>query len=315
MAWSKRERGNAMAQRLSKEAFGKARAFVEREGRPLDRALLAYHLGEGLPEAVIAALSAYQNADGGFGHGLEPDTTAPASTAIATSVGLRLLSAVGAEGVHPMVRAALNWLEQAFDWESGVWPIIGPEVEAAPHAPWWGWSEDLADQWNGFRFNPSAELLGYLYRWRDAAAERLLAAAEARMRITVAETALIEGAYDLKCAIRLAETPELPEDLRARLSDLVVRSALTHSDTDEHGSALEFATRPSALLARPLAPRIDAAAEALIDAQEDDGGWPLFWDWSFVDAAVWEKAKRDWRGFLTREALETLHAHGRIEGL
>ena len=41
--------------------------------------------GKGL--AVMVALIAFQNPDGGFGHGLEPDTRSPASSGIASSIG------------------------------------------------------------------------------------------------------------------------------------------------------------------------------------------------------------------------------------
>jgi len=299
---------------LSNTAFHKACAFVETEGRPLDVALLHYDLETGPTEAVLTALAAYQNPDGGFGHGLEPDMASPASSALATSVGLRLLRRVEADGDHAMVKAALAWMEKTFDWDAGVWPIITAAVDEAPHAPWWAWSADLAENWNGFRFNPSAELLGYLYTWRAQAAPALLQAAEARMRRTVAETEFIDGAYDVKCAVCLAETPGLPEDLSTSLIDLVIGSSGAHDPNDDHFPALELAPTPNSLLASPLADRIDAAAEALITAQQDDGGWPVFWDWSFVDAAAWTKAKRDWRGWLTRDAIEALKAWGRVEG-
>src|SRR5208282_2554298 len=108
-----------MTSRLSREGFARARAFVEATGRPLDRALLAFGLGEAGSAPVLNALVGYQNSDGGFGHGLEPDLATPASSAIATSVGLRVLSEVDADSSHPMVRAALDWLEQAVD--GGVW--------------------------------------------------------------------------------------------------------------------------------------------------------------------------------------------------
>ena len=131
---------------------------------------------------------------------------------------------------------------------------------------------------------------------------------------TLATTDLIEGAYDVKCAARLAETPGLVEELRAPLTALVIGSALAHDSNDEHFSALELAPTPASLLAGPLADRIGPAADALIAAQQDDGGWLLFWDWSFVDEAAWTKAKRDWRGWLTREAIEALRAWARTEG-
>ncbi|MFI4934756.1 MAG: hypothetical protein ACHP7N_09080 [Caulobacterales bacterium] len=302
-----------MVNSLSRSRYEAACAFVEREGRPLDAALLARKQGNASADEVLSALSAFQNADGGFGHGLEPDTQSPASTAIATSLGLRLLRGTGAVAGHPMVRAAIDWLGETIDPDRGVWPIVPREVELAPHAPWWGWSEDLAQSWNGFRFNPTAEILGLLYGWRERTEPALLAAAEAGMRLTLSETTLIEGAYDLKCAVRLAETPAAPADLRQPLADLVRRSVAAHDPADEHASALELAPRPDSLVADLVADRLDAAVSALIEGQQADGGWIPFWDWSFVDATAWAKAKQDWRGWLTREALELLQAHGRVE--
>jgi hypothetical protein len=148
---------------LPATAFQRGCAFVEAKARRLDVERLRHRLGDGSPATVIAALTPYQNADGGFGHGLEPDLRSPASSAIATSVAFQALREVRAGADMPMVRRALAWLEQAFDWADGVWPIIGPDVDLAPHAPWWTWSEDLAEQWNGFGFNPSIELLAVLY--------------------------------------------------------------------------------------------------------------------------------------------------------
>ncbi|HEX8958650.1 MAG TPA: hypothetical protein VF770_02390 [Solirubrobacterales bacterium] len=301
------------AARLPRDRYDAARAFMERDARPLDAALLANALGEAAPEAALVALSAFQNADGGFGNGLEPDTTSPASTAIATSVALRLLARLRARDGRPMVMAALGWLDGAIDRERGVWPIVGPDVELAPHAPWWTWSENMAAQWNGFRFNPTAEILSPLYVFADAAPEGLIGLAEEGMRRTLAETEVIGGAYDLKAAIRLAETDAAPTDLRDELGKLVRRSVPAHDPGDEHAGALELAPRPDGLCADLVADQIEAAIARLIESQQADGGWTPFWDWSFVDAAAWKKARRDWRGWLTREALETLVAWDRVE--
>jgi hypothetical protein len=158
-----------MAHHLSQDRFGAGVAFVRETARPLDVALLEHALGNSSAEAGLLALSAFQNPDGGFGGGLEPDTQSPASTAIATSIALRLLVRLGAPALHPMVAGALGWLAEAIDPERGVWPIVTETVEDGPHAPWWTWSSDLADNWNGFRFNPTAEILAWLYPYADAA--------------------------------------------------------------------------------------------------------------------------------------------------
>jgi hypothetical protein len=305
----------AMALNLSPERFQAARAFVERTGRPLDAALLRHRLGEGPAEAVLMALAGFQNADGGFGHGLEPDISSPASSALATSIGLRLLARAGAAADHPMVAGAIAWLDAHLDRERGVWPIIGPDVDLAPHAPWWAWSEDLAASWNGFRFNPTAEILAWLYAFRGVVPAALLAAIEDGMRRTLAETELIEGAYDLKCALRLAEADGAPADVARPLCQLLRRSLAAHNAADEHASPFDAAPTPDSPFADVVDLRIEPALVELIGAQAEDGGWTPFWDWSFVDATAWETARQAWRGWLTREAVETLLAYGRVEGL
>lgn len=64
---------------MTSEIFEAARGFVYKEARLLERRLFAT-LFEGAPASgVVDALRAYQNDDGGFGHGLEPDKRCPAS--------------------------------------------------------------------------------------------------------------------------------------------------------------------------------------------------------------------------------------------
>lgn len=304
-----------MAHTLSRKQFEAARAFVEANGRPLDAALLRHGLGVGSVDAVMVALIAFQNPDGGFGHGLEPDTRSPASTGIATSIGLRLLARVGAPARHPTVVGAIEWAAAALDREHGVWPIVGRDVGLAPHAPWWTWSDDLAAKWNGFRFNPTAEMLAHLYHYRTATPADALESAEAGLRRTLAEVSLLEGAYDLKCAIRLAEADGLPADLVAPLNALVRRSIAAHDPTDDHASPFDAAPTPSSPFADLVDGRIEKALTALVDGQADDGGWVWNpeWAWGFVDKKAWADAHRDWRGWITREALETLMAYGRVE--
>lgn len=302
-----------MASLLSKARFAAAEAFVHEKGRPLDAALLDLTLGRGSADAALAALVGYQNADGGFGHGIEPDLASPASSAIATSIGLRILTRLETPARRPTVIATTDWLGGALDREAGVWPIVGQDVELGPHAPWWGWSESLADDWNGFRFNPTAEILAHLYRFRDLTPPQVLACVEAGLRGTLEQTPLIGTAYDLKCAIRLAESDGLPPDLARTLEGRVRRSIAAQDPADEHASPFDAAPTPASPFADLVDGRIEAALTALIAAQAEDGGWTPFWDWSFVNAKAWAKAKADWRGQLTRDALEVLLAYGRVE--
>jgi hypothetical protein len=287
-----------MAHTLSRARFEAARNFIETSGRPLDGALLRHGRGGCSAEAAMVALIAFQNPDGGFGHGLEPDMRSPASTAIATSIGLRLLVRVGAAARHPTVVGAIDWLAGALDRENGVWPIVGKDVELAPHAPWWTWSETMSAGWNGFHFNPTAEILAHLYRYRAATPADVFESAEGGL-----------------CAIRLAEADGLPAGLAKPLEALVRRSIAAHDPADEHASPFDAASTPSSPFADLVDGRIEAGLTALIDSQAEDGGWIWNpdWNWGFVDKKAWAEAHRDWRGWITRENLETLMAYGRVE--
>lgn len=300
-----------MAARLSSDRFAAAQAFMHAQAEPLDLALWRQSFEGGSGQAALDALAPFQNPDGGFGHGLEPDLSTPASSAIATSVGLRHLRRAGAPADHPMVAATARWLTA--NVQDGVWPIIDAHVDDAPHAPWWAYDAELPDRWQGFRFNPTAEILAHLYDFRAGVPDLLIAAVEDRMRRSVAEFELITGAYDLRCATILAEAPGVPGDLLTRLKALLLRSIAAHDAADEHAPALDLAPRPDSLLAEPLKDRLEMAAVALVAGQTADGGWSPFWDWGFVDEAAWSQAKKAWRGGLTRLAVEALAAHGRVE--
>ncbi len=59
--------------------LSKATDFIWRTARLLDRHRFAFLFLDGPRDAVLRALRPYQNADGGFGHALEPDLRGPVS--------------------------------------------------------------------------------------------------------------------------------------------------------------------------------------------------------------------------------------------
>jgi hypothetical protein len=114
----------------------RARSSSSAPGRSSARAF--EHEFEGGPAwPVFDALARFQNPDGGFGHGLEPDALTGASGALATSVALHRLAEVGAAADHPMVRAAVGYLQRTIDPTTRVWRIVPEATADAPHAPWW----------------------------------------------------------------------------------------------------------------------------------------------------------------------------------
>ena len=104
-------------------------------GRLLDK-LLFSHLFDGADaDSVHAALAAYQNQDGGFGNGIEPDIQTPLSSGIATETALHTYALTGRlpDGVAGHV---VGWLEESCRTHNGV-PHPPTGYDRHPHQPWW----------------------------------------------------------------------------------------------------------------------------------------------------------------------------------
>src|ERR1700722_3872305 len=76
--------------------FDRAADFLAARGRLLDRRVFERLFRGGAAEPVRDAGAAYRNADGGFGHALEPDCRASASQPAAVEMGLRIMDLAAA---------------------------------------------------------------------------------------------------------------------------------------------------------------------------------------------------------------------------
>ena len=80
---------------LSKNKYLKARDFILTNARMIERRLFEFHFSEGDTHGVYHAVYAYRNPDGGFGHGMEPDTASPESQPLFSIMALEILDEVG----------------------------------------------------------------------------------------------------------------------------------------------------------------------------------------------------------------------------
>ena len=86
---------------MSKAAHDKAVDYLKTQARPLERALYAYHFENAPAADVLTELAHYQNADGGFGHGLEPDMRLNDSSVIQSSIAFQHLRELKTPANHP----------------------------------------------------------------------------------------------------------------------------------------------------------------------------------------------------------------------
>src|SRR3954469_1411816 len=110
--------------------FSAAAAFVAANARVLDRRRFQ-RLFEGGPAAPVRdAVAAYRNADGGFGHALEPDCRAPGSQPATIALALRTLDESGAWD-EDLVLGACDHLQAVAPAEGGA-VFVDPSIAGWP---------------------------------------------------------------------------------------------------------------------------------------------------------------------------------------
>ena len=309
--------GPSTLQQLDPSRYRAARTFLKTAARPLEWQRFRYHFEDGSREEVLAELARFQNPDGGFAHGLEPDMQTPDSSALATSVAFQILAEVAAPVEHPLVQQGIGWLLRALDKESGTWRIIPPTASNAPHAFWWA-QEGLAENFGHFRINPTAELAGVLYRW-GARAPAPATLHDLTAHVIAQAEALPDpiSLNDLHCLERLAAAP-LPAELHRRLAARLERgvpAAVEQNPAAWGGYVLQplaVAPEPQSPYAAALAGALQANLDFRIAEQRADGSWGPVWTWAALNAEAWARAERDWQGVITLLALLELEAWGRI---
>jgi hypothetical protein len=283
------------------DRFAAARAFLYREARVVEQRLFAA-LFEGAPAAgVVDAVLAYRNADGGFGHGLEPDKRCPDSQPLDVAFALDTLAAAGAREPDIALRAC-DFLESVAE-PSGAVPIVLPSVAAYPLAEHWGDGVFPAG------FAPAASIagrcheLGIEHPWLARATEFCFA--ELEREPSDDAHALREGLTFLEHA----PDRERAERLFPRIVEALGTARWFRRDpaSEEYGlTPLHFAPRPDAPL-RPFIADDELAAhlDRLESDQQPDGGWPLRWTPPSAASTL------EWRGIQTLWAIRVRVAYGR----
>lgn len=307
-----------------KKAFEKARKFVYRHARPLDLARWQFAFEDGDRERVLQALEAYQNPDGGFGHGLEPDFWNPNSTPVATWAATEYIREVRlSDARHPMIQEILRYLESGadFDENANQWLNVTPENNDYPVSCWWRWGESGS----GFQYNPSAALAGFIIRYaeKDSALYRkgLKIAGEAMAYLK--ENMTLGDAHVVKCMIRLYEDcvfakafePELPE------WEALLKKQVNHSICrDSEAWFSQYQPKPSDFIRSADSPFLAGNEEwvslecrLILAHQQEDGGFPVTWNWKTEYEREFAVSANWWRSCFAIENMRFLKAFSEKE--
>lgn len=135
-------------------------AWLYRNGRPLDVARYNYLFLNKDKQSVIDVLKSYQNLDGGFGHGLEPDSQNPFSSPITTWMAFEIIEELDLDNSHEIVKNVVTYLTEIAPKRDGLYLSTIPTNNNYPHAPWWTYSQE-GSVWG---YNPSIAIAGFVYK-------------------------------------------------------------------------------------------------------------------------------------------------------
>ncbi|PKO13473.1 MAG: hypothetical protein CVU39_18890 [Chloroflexi bacterium HGW-Chloroflexi-10] len=289
---------------MFQKVYDRAVDFIWRNARLLERRRFATHFLNEPKAAVITALRAYQNPDGGFGNALEPDKRYPGSNPGDVITAFYILDEIDAMN-DPMAALACDYLLTITTAQGGV-PFTLPQVKQYPHAPWWGTDDPnpLAS------INPTGDIAGVLLKnqvqhpWLEKAVPFCWHQQDPAR----------SGYHDIMPAVEfLANVPDRvrAEGLLKEIKATIQREQLVSYDRNTSGYVkfpLDWAPAPTHALRDIFSEeQIEADLLALAAGQQEDGGWPISWE--PVSAGV----ELEWRGIRTLEALLVLKAYGKLK--
>ncbi|MFE3637604.1 hypothetical protein [Streptomyces cellostaticus] len=294
----------------------RAEQFVWLTARVLEQRLFAYHFLNGAAEPVEAALNAYRNEDGGYGHALEPDLRGPVSQPLHAARALGVLDAIGRCGGQRAERLCRHLT--AVSTTDGALPAVVPGQRGYPVAPFVPVVDD-----------PPSELLatgpvvGLLHR-NEVWHAWLFRATDFCWRAV--ESLRTSHPHEVRAAVAFLDSvPDRPraEAAADRLGRMVREQRLAALEPDrldaypvapgyasgEHHFPHDFVRSPRSLARAWFTDEeMTRSLDHLAGSQQEDGGWP-------VRRHRWAPAPAlEARPMATIDALRTLRAHGRFVG-
>lgn len=275
------------------------RQFIEREGRLLERRLLATIFDGGPAAAVVDVLRGYRNPDGGFGHGLEPDKRCPDSLPIDVEAAFGALVAAGAVD-EALVRAACDWLASVATPDGAV-PLSFPVIEHHPRAGHWS-------EWTYVPgLNPTAGLAGLVHQmgidhpWLRQATDWCWSALAAGFP---------DDAHAMsEVLVFLAHVPDRDRagGFIPRVTEWLPKLSWYRADPADP----TYGVTPLHLAPTPDSPWrslfrddvIEGHLDRLVGDQQADGGWAITWEPPGAASTL------EWRGIETLRALRVLAAY------
>lgn len=297
--------------------------WMRRNAREFELALWHYYFENGSADDVVFAMSAYQNADGGFGNGFERDNLNPASTPYTTARAIYYLSEVGfPASSKAMTDGILKYLESEKDFDADGWRFSTPSNDAWPCAPWMNYNEKSNKVEN---IGVTATMCAFVLMKGQKGTpfyQKCLALGREEMKNLSRDEYIgdmgFSGLMALAEAFRVLKIDGYDDQTaRARFQVMV-----DHAIVRDPEKWAQYGARPSAFIDSPDSPFYSGNEEIvkteldyLLNTRPEGGVWGINWLWfGKMDkyAAEFAVSENYWKALKAIEKMRFLDAFGRI---
>jgi len=300
--------------KLTKTQFAKADSWMQAHARPYDLAKWNYLFHNGSKEEIVKQITAYQNADGGFGSGFEADVLCPLSGATPTADAIFLAYDYQLDCSAEWFQKLLGYFEHSVKKIAKYWEDVPPEVMDYPHAPWWNYEAEPA-----FSPNPCAVVASALICHGTPAQKELgTKVAEDCFRFLLGSGRCDDhGAMNLQyLAEKLIQihSPLVTDRVMQALHRRIIEN--TCFDTTKYHqyyfTPLDFVSSPDSLWYDDVRHGIEPTFEYWFDHINEQGVWDPHFSWG-VDSDASRQATENWKGHIAVKRARILRNFDRIE--
>lgn len=300
--------------------FEKARTFMYRNARPLNMARFQYHFEDGSKEAVMQALSYYQNDDGGFGHAVEADCWNPNSIPLHSGAAGDIINEINYnDSLHPIIQKLLHWFMSGDCFNGKSWDSVVESNNGYPHAPWWHSHSESSCHTD---YNGTAQIAGFLIRYGEKGSEPYqLGVRIANEAVEAFISSDTTEMHTCSCYVHMLEyIQKAGAENQISCERLIERlhKAVNDMITTDKSKWDGYVCKPSRFINSrnsifyPANKEIaEYECKYIAETQLPDGSWNIPWAWEDYPEA-WAVSKNWWKGQVIIENLLYLKGFGII---
>lgn len=296
--------------KLTKENFNRARDFILTNARMIERRLFHFYFENGNKEGVFHAIYAYRNSDGGFGHGMEPDTASPESQPLFSIMALETLDEVGYLTEELILNDFMPYFESITTEKGGIPWMFRPTSDYPCEGHF-----KTVKEWAAL--STTAPLLGILEKYKIdipwmQKAEQFVWSEFERIKEKHAFCYLCVPRWLI--FLQYTRSREKAEKQLNNLKHWISKDGVISKDKADDGwglygkpHSLNYAPSTDSILYSIFDNKtIDSDLNELISRQKEDGRWDTWY-------GISEGTKLEWAGIQSLWTLKALKNYNRIE--